>query len=233
MKQRLKLFFAFLRGIKGNLVDTSITMDRTHIEDWGGSFDVTNEKRQTKRLLLPSHFEKFVDELIKNHMDDFYNYLDLDIDEYWYLNIEIHPFENKIIFTSSCKVENRERFKYDTYYGDMSKESKERILSFYEDNEDLVKFEFDFYGRWDDGHIYGLELDGQLIRTTDQMDEDLWMITNELMQIITNTQYWNMDAGAEGNIIVWGDSIFVKGFTRDQDYEPTNMRLEINLDTYQ
>jgi hypothetical protein len=42
-----------------------------------------------------------------------------------------------------------------------------------------------------------------------------------------------MEAGAEGNIIVWGDSIFVKGFTKDQDYEPTDMRLEINLDTYQ
>jgi hypothetical protein len=65
------------------------------------------------------------------------------------------------------------------------------------------------------------------------MDEDLWLITNELMQKITNTQYWNTEAGAEGTITVWGDSIFVKGFTRDQDYEPTDMRLEINLNTYQ
>jgi len=233
MKQRLKLFFAFLRGLKGHLVDTSITMDRSYIEDWDGRFDVTNEQRNTKRRSLPSHFEKFIEELIKNHMDDFYEYLDLDWDEYWYLNIEIRPFENRIVFTSSCKIENRESFKYDTYYRDMSKESKESILSFYEVNEDLAKFEFDFYGRWDDGQIYDLELDGRAIRTTNQMDEDLWLITNELMQQITNTQYWNTEAGAEGTITVWGDSIFVKGFTRDQDYEPTDMKLEINLDTYQ
>ena len=34
MKQKLKLLFAFLRGLKGHLVDTSITFDRFHIEDW-------------------------------------------------------------------------------------------------------------------------------------------------------------------------------------------------------
>ena len=116
MKQRLKLFFAFLRGLKGHLVDTSITMDRSYIEDWDGRFDVTNEQRNTKRRSLPSNFEKFIEELIKNHMDDFYEYLDLNWDDYWYLYINIYPFEN------------RERFKYDTYYRDMSKESKESIL---------------------------------------------------------------------------------------------------------
>ena len=76
MKQRLKLFFAFLRGLKGHLVDTSITMDMSSIEDWDDKFDITNEQRQTKRMKLPPNLQRFIEELIKNHMDDFYEYLD-------------------------------------------------------------------------------------------------------------------------------------------------------------
>ena len=64
------------------------------------------------------------------------------------------------------------------------------------------------------------------------MDEDLWMIVNELMKIITGNNYWNTDAGAERDITIWGDTIFIKGVTKDQDYESTEMEFEINLDTY-
>ncbi len=233
MKQRLKLFFAFLRGLKGHLVDTSITMDRSYIEDWDGRFDVTNEQRNTKRRSLPSHFEKFIEELIKNHMDDFYEYLDLTWDEYWYLNIEIRPFENRIVFTSSHKTEIRESFNKIFNYGDLSQKNKETILQFYEDDEDLAKIEYEFVGRWDDGQVYSLELDGILTRINNQMDEDLWMIVNELMKTITGNNYWNSDAGAEGHVTIWGDTIFFKGVTKDQDYESTDMEFEINLDTYE
>ena len=64
------------------------------------------------------------------------------------------------------------------------------------------------------------------------MDEDLWMIVNELMKTTTGNTYWNIEAGAEGHVTIWGDTIFIKGVTKDQDYEPTDMKLEINLDTY-
>ena len=110
MKQRLKLFFAFLRGLKGHLVDTSILIDMSSIEDWDDKFDITNEQRQTKRMKLPPNLQRFIEELIKNHMDDFYEYLDLTWDDYWYLYINIYPFENRIVFTSSHKVEERESF---------------------------------------------------------------------------------------------------------------------------
>jgi hypothetical protein len=230
MKQKLKLLFAFLRGLKGHLVDTSVLFDRTYIEDWDGTFDVTNEQRNTKRRSLPSHFEKFIEELIKNHMDDFYEYLDLTWDEYWYLYINIYPFENRIVFTSSCKIENRQSFNKIFSYRDLSKKNKETVLKFYEDDEDLAKIDFEFFGRWDDGAVYNLELDGSLVKINN--NEDLWMIVNELMIEITGNKYWSAEAGAEGDIRIWGDTIFIKGFTKDQDYESTDMELEINLDTY-
>ena len=232
MKQRLKLFFAFLRGLKGHLVDTSITMDMSSIEDWDDKFDITNEQRQTKRMKLPPNLQRFIEELIKNHTDDFYEYLDLTWDEYWYLNIEIRPFENRIVFTSSHKTETRESFNKIFNYGDLSQKNKETILQFYEDDEDLAKIEYEFVGRWDDGQVWGLELDGILTRISNQMDENLWMIVNELMKTTTGNTYWNIEAGAEGHVTIWGDTIFIKGVTKDQDYEPTDMKLEINLDTY-
>lgn len=232
MKQRLKLFFAFLRGLKGHLVDTSILIDMSSIEDWDDKFDITNEQRQTKRMKLPPNLQRFIEELIKNHMDDFYEYLDLTWDDYWYLYINIYPFENRIVFTSSHKVEERESFNKIFNYGDLSQKNKETILQFYEDDEDLAKIEYEFVGRWDDGQVYSLELDGILTRISNQMDENLWMIVNELMKTTTGNTYWNIEAGAEGDITIWGDTIFIKGVTKDQDYEPTDMKLEINLDTY-
>lgn len=233
MKQKLKLLFAFLRGLKGHLVDTSITFDRLHIEDWDDKFDVTNEQRQTKRIKLPPNLQRFIEELIKNHMDDFYEYLDLNWDDYWYLYINIYPFENRIVFTSSHKVEERESFNKIFNYGDLSQKNKETILQFYEDDEDLAKIEYEFVGRWDDGQVYSLELDGILTRIDNQMDENLWMIVNELMKTITGNNYWNEDAGAEGHVTIWGDTIFFKGVTKDQDYDSTDMEFEINLDTYE
>ena len=233
MKQRLKLFFAFLRGLKGHLVDTSITMDMSSIEDWDDKFDITNEQRQTKRMKLPPNLQRFIEELIKNHMDDFYEYLDLTWDDYWYLYINIYPFENRIVFTSSHKVEERESFNKIFNYGDLSQKNKETILQFYEDDEDLAKIEYEFVGRWDDGQVWGLELDGILTRISNQMDENLWMIVNELMKTTTGNTYWNIEAGAEGHVTIWGDTIFFKGVTKDQDYESTDMEFEINLDTYE
>ena len=233
MKQKLKLLFAFLRGLKGYLVDTSILFDRLYIEDWDDKFDVTNEQRQTKRMKLPPNLQRFIEELIKNHMDDFYEYLDLTWDDYWYLYINIYPFENKIVFTSSHKTETRESFNKIFNYGDLSQKNKETILQFYEDDEDLAKIEYEFFGRWDDGQIWGLELDGILTRMDNQMEENLWMIVNELMKTITGNNYWNTDAGAEGHVTIWGDTIFFKGVTKDQDYESTEMEFEINLDTYE
>lgn len=232
MKQKLKLLFAFLRGLKAHLVDTSITFDRLYIEDWDDKFDVTNEQRQTKRMKLPPNLQRFIEELIKNHMDDFYEYLDLDWDDYWNLYINIYPFENRIVFTSSHKVEERESFNKVFNYGDLSQKNKETILQFYENNEDLAKIEYEFVGEWDDGKIYSLEFDGILRRINNQMDEDLWMIVNELMKTITGNNYWNTDAGAEGHVTIWGDSIFFEGVTKDQEYESTDMEFEINLDTY-
>jgi len=233
MKQKLKLLFAFLRGLKGHLVDTSIRFDRLYIEDWDDKFDVTNEQRQTKRMKLPPNLQRFIEELIKNHMDDFYEYLDLTWDDYWYLYINIYPFENRIVFTSSHKTETRESFNKIFNYGDLSQKNKETILQFYEDDEDLAKIEYEFVGRWDDGQVYSLELDGILTRIDNQMDENLWMIVNELMKTITGNNYWNTDAGAEGHVTIWGDTIFFKGVTKDQDYDSTDMEFEINLDTYE
>ena len=96
MKQKLKLLFAFLRGLKGHLVDTSIVFAGTYIEDWN-MFDVTNEQRHTKRMQLPLNFEKFIEELIKNHMDDFYEFLNLDFDEYLLILLNLLKYEKHLL----------------------------------------------------------------------------------------------------------------------------------------
>lgn len=233
MKQKLKLLFAFLRGLKGHLVDTSITMDRHYIDDFRGFFEITNKDKHTKKLKLPQNLENIIRELIDKHMSDFDKYLIWDYDDYWFLYIDIYPFENKIVFTSSCKTETEDDFEYEFHIDQVSSQTADAIESIYEDEPELTKFEFDFWGRWGDGETHDLELDGKLVKINSDIELALWNITNEIMKKITSSRFWNEGPGVAGSVTVWDENIFVKGNIKEEEYMNTNMNFEINLETYE
>ncbi len=100
MKNKLKMLFAYFRALKDKNVHTHITLDRSHIEDWDEKFQVNDKYIQPAGLII-----KIIEELIELYYDEFDRYNDYDIDTYWYLEINIYPFENRLVFTSECKVE--------------------------------------------------------------------------------------------------------------------------------
>ena len=233
MKQKLKLLFAFLRGLKVDFANTTISMDRRTIDDWGGKFETVNRTdKRIKNLIFPSNIEKIIDDLIEYYMDDFYSDLDLSYDDYWHLYVDIHPFQNKITFESSHKVQQELPFERDYEYKSLDVERQGVVDFLYSEFADGTKIQFEGYGRWGDGETYEFYVDGKLKKITSDYDDALWNITNYFMGKI-NGSWWNDGPGANYDITIWGDDIFVKGKSYEQEYENTGMLIEVTPDNFE
>ena len=224
MKNKLKILFAYFRSISQS-VQTTILLDRDRIEDWDGKF-MTSEFNY---ISATDSIEKIIEELVNIYYSDIRRYLDFDIDEYWYLQIDINPKEKILTFTSSCKEEEEEQFRRDYDYTDLDSERQEKIDYLYSEFPDTVKIEFEGYGRWGDGEIYRLYVDGKLTKITGDYDDALWNLGNYFMTKL-NGSWWNDDAGANFDITIWADDIFVRGNTFNQDYKDTGMRIKVTPD---
>jgi hypothetical protein len=224
MKQKLKILFAYFRSISQS-VQTTILLDRDRIEEWDGRF-ITSE---FSYISTTDSIEKIIEELVYIYFSDFRRYLDFDIDEYWYLQININPKEKTLTFTSSCKEEEEEEFRKDYDYTDLDSERQGNIDYLYSEFPDTVKIEFEGYGRWSDGEITGLYVDGKIKKITGDYDDALWNLGNYFMTKL-NGSWWNDEAGAKFDITIWTDDIFVRGNTFNQDYKDTGMRIKVTPD---
>jgi hypothetical protein len=224
MKNKLKMLFAYFRALKDKNVHTHITFDRSHIEDWDEKFQVNN-----KRIKPTGSIIKIIEELIELYYDDFLRYNDYSVDEYWYLEIHIKPFENKLIFTSECKVEKTTRNKKQYDFKDLRQENKDFINKVYEENEGLTKFEIEFTGRWDDGEIDSVYFDNRR-HNFDDDDDGFWGLVVDLMHKAEGGPYWNEGPGAEGDLVVWDSVMFLDYVKYEEEYEDTGMRIEVTPD---
>jgi hypothetical protein len=223
MKNKLKILFAYLRNISEALT-TTILLDRAYIEDWDRKFRTP----EGGVIQITDSIEKILEELIDLYWSEISYYLNFDIDEYWYLEIDIKPNEKTLIFSASCKEEKAKGYKKQYDFKDLNKKNKDFINNIYEENEDLSKFEIQFTGRWDDGEINRVYFDGRKHNFDD--DVGYWELVGELMYKAEGTYYWNERNGAEGDLTVWGSVMFLDYTTYDEEYEDTGMRIEITID---
>jgi hypothetical protein len=230
MKQKLKLLFAFLRSFKTELIKQEITLSYESIEDWDINF-VIDYKKKKKTLDLPITLKNIIQELIVDNMDDFLSYVNLKYDDYWNLYVYIYPFENKIVFKSSCKERTENSYEYDLDITEIPPQGAKAIKSIYENNPDLTKFEFKFYGDWDDGNVYGVEFDGRDVKIDTETNNLLWEIVNTIL-VKKIEIHWNDGPGGKGNVDVWGDDVYVYVTMYEEEYALTNMNITINLNTY-
>jgi hypothetical protein len=223
MKQKLKILFAQFRGVSQSL-ETTILMDRDRIEDWDQIF-VTYEGSS---LSMTTSIENILKELIDLYYSQIRGYLNFDIDEYWYLQIDINPSKKTLVFTATCKEEQEIRFTRDYEYTDLDSERQGLVDYLYSEFPDSAKIEFEGYGRWDDSSVSEFYVDGMRKRNIEDYDE-LWDIANYFMSKINGT-WWNSDAGASYDITIWGDDIFVRGYKYEQEYEDTGMTIKVTPD---
>lgn len=224
MKNKLKILFAYFRGISDH-VETTILLDTSNVEDWDGKFITTEHKHIT----LVGSIENIIYELIQIYYDEIRGYLDFDIDEYWYLQIDIYPKEKTLVFTASHKEETSTPFRIDYEYTDLDTERQGNIDFLYSEFPDTAKIEFQGYGRWSDGEVYEFYVDGRQVKITSDYDDVLWGIANYIMTEMDG-RWWNQEAGADFSITIWGDDIFVRGKTYIQEYEDTGMKIKVTPD---
>lgn len=225
MKEKLKILFGVLRGIGYEKLETHMAMDRYYIEDWDHKFSVGNQIE----FKIPSFVEKILGELINYFYNDFREYIDLEVDEWWYLYIDIYPKENKLVFQGSHKIEISNDFERRFNYVGIDKEVQDGIDYLYSEYPDTSHFDFEMYGRWGDGEVYEFKVDNRITKITADLDEKLWQIGNGLMKIIGG-RYWNDEAGANLDCRIWGDDILAKGYIKQQEYEDSGMYFKVTLD---
>lgn len=224
MKNKLKILFAYFRGVSDN-VETTILLDRSNIEDWDRRFRLS----EGGQIPLTTSIENIIYELFEIYYDEIRGYLDFDIDEYWYLQINIYPKEKTLVFTASCKEETSNPFRIDYEYTSLDEERQGNIDFLYSEFPDTAKIEYEGYGRWSDGDIYELYVDGRKVKITSDYDDVLWNIANYFMTEMDG-RWWNQEAGADFSITIWGGDIFVRGNTFIQEYEDTGMKIKVTPD---
>lgn len=224
MKQKLRILLAYFRGISDH-VKTTILLDRSNIEDWDGKFQTI----EGKYIRIVGSIENIIYELFQIYYDEIRGYLNFDVDEYWYLQINIYPKEKTLVFTASCKEETTNSFEINYEYSNLDDERQGNIDFLYSEFPDTAKIEFYGYGRWSDGEILHFYIDGRKVKITEDYDDVLWGIANYFMTKI-NGNWWNDEAGSDFHIIIWGDDVFVDGENYTLEYEDTGMKIKVTPD---
>jgi hypothetical protein len=225
MKNKLKYLFAYFRGFKSKEITTTFAMDYGRIEDWEERFTAQNLQ---KDIFPINQVVSIVEEIVNDKMDDFYKYNNYEEDSWWYLYMTILPFENKIVFNSSCKYRQEEDYSIDLKIYDL--DTYEQILKIREEN-DCDKIQFDCQGSWGDGDISNVELDGRDKMLTTNDDTPYWDIAFECFSEYLG-KYWHEERGGKGELTIWGDDIFGDVTRFETEYEETEMNYVITLDDY-
>lgn len=228
MKNKLKMLFAYFRGFKAEDISLTVLMEYSRIDDFGNFIYYDSKNDQSKVIRPLESINNIIEELVVHYENEYSKYNDYDEDEYWYLDITIKPFENKMIFKSSCKEEKFELFERETIIDDLNDENKKFVTELFEE-KDLYKLEIDFIGRWGDGEVYYIEFDN--FHTHVSNDEPYWDIVYELLNIYEGN-YWNEDKGCGGQITIMGDDIFIKYKKYYQEYEQTKLNIIIEPDNF-
>lgn len=220
MKNKLKMLFAYFRAFKSKSIHATYNMDWSSIEEQG-SFDNGKKRIRPQELMV-----EIVEELIELYINKINRYNNYDHDEYWYLEITIKPFENKIIFQSECNFEMSEDVNNELKIGRLDEYNQTFIKEVFNEY-DLHKLEMSFYGRYSEGEVNDVEFDGRLNKV--KSDEKFWDLTYNIMEIFEG-KYWNEDNGITGDITIIGDDIYVEYEKLYTEVGPTKLNLIITPD---
>jgi len=225
MKNKLKILFAYFRNLSDS-IHTNILLDREYIEDWdGGKFRTSDGNYFTP----PESIIKIIEELIAIYYHEFKRYVNFEYDEYWYLYVTIEPKSKILIFNASSKEEISERFRREYEYQGLDEERRDIIDYLYSEFPDTAKINFEGYGRWGDGEVYELHVDGKQKNINGDLEDKFWNLAYYFMSKI-NGSWWNDGPGGYFDITIWNDDIFVSGNFFEHEYQDTGMSIEVTPD---
>ena len=178
-------------------------------------------------------------------MEEFHEYNEYDFDDYWTLIVNIYPNENRINFTSECKIEHEEGYEFEfdlqsseemarsgdktTLPQNILDEINKTLEIEIDDEDNLVIFDFD--GSYDEITVDStFEIDGDYQR---KRPEPWVNLLDKIMRFAVD-RWWNEGPGNSGIVkIVRNESLVISGVFKSQDYDYTDMDINVTPDSFE
>ena len=240
MKQKVRILLAYFRGFGIDRFNTYINFDYNSISDWNEIF----EDPRGNEVKPPSSIIQILEDLIDYKMKDFHKHNDYDWDEYWTLFVNIYPKENRINFQSECKVQHEEGYEFEfdlqssvemsrsgdkpTLPQNILDEVNKTLEIEIDDEDNLVTFHFD--GSYDEIYVEDVRVDNDRYEVRKHPWVDL---LDKIMRFAVD-RWWNEGPGNSGKVkIVRNVNMVISGDYKSQDYEYTDMNINVTPDSFE
>ena len=240
MKQKVRILLAYFRGFGVDRLNTYIDFEYNSINDWNETF----EDLRGDEVKPPKSIIQIIEDLIDYKMKEFHKYNDYEWDEYWTLFINIYPKENRINFQSECRIQSEEAYKFEYNLEsseEMSRSGDEptlpqnildeinKTLEIEIDDEDtLVTFYFD--GSYDETYVEDVRVDNDRY----EVRKHPWVDLLDRIMRFAVDRWWNEGPGNSGTVkIVRNESLVINGVFKSQDYEMTDMNINVTPDSFE
>lgn len=165
-------------------------------------------------------FKNKIFQIINSNFEKIYESVGLDIDDYWYLVVEISLFEKTFEVTTFEKVIEEEPKKEITLkIDDFEKKTPKKLKEYFGD-----KFTIHFYGSWDEVSDVEIETDQGWEKIPRTRVSDVYDCIQEIMCKLAGN-YWNESQGAYGEILIWDEDVFVEYVSKYEEYQQTNFKM--------
>lgn len=240
MKQKVRILLAYFRGFGIDRFNTYINFDYNSISDWIEIF----EDPRGNEVKPPSSIIQILEDLIDYKMKDFHKHNDYDWDEYWTLFVNIYPKENRINFQSECKVQHEEGYEFEfdlqssvemsrsgdkpTLPQNILDEVNKTLESEIDEEDNLVTFDFD--GSYDEIYVEDVRVDND----RHEVGKLTWASLLAKIMRFAVDRWWNEGPGNSGTVkIVRNESLVISGDYKSQDYEYTDMNINVTPDSFE
>jgi hypothetical protein len=201
MKKKFKMLMAYLRGFKKESIPFQITISETHIEDINIYYGVD----------ITSNFESHLQTILELYTNELYDEGPGSVESaggYFYVDGEIYPFENKIVF-------NQVKF---TSYG-TSYSGYELYIEDHEEEGDIYEYFIETRKFLDEIKAnsatvgYSGSGDSGAIDNNYESENGSGMVPSNIKNIcyslLEENGGWEIKEGSQGNIVFKKDEIRV------------------------
>jgi hypothetical protein len=223
MKKKFKMLMAYLRGFKKESINFELIISSQDIEE----IEIYDDVNMT------STFYSYFESIVNQYADDLYDEGPGSVDnasEYFYVDGEIYPSENKIVF-------NQVRF---TSYG-TSDSGYEVYIDDYEENEsmydtfievgkflDEIKATSVTIGYSGSGDSGAIDNNYESENGTGDVPAGIEDICYKLLEEYGG---WEINEGSQGNIVFTKDEISVNHEWNTEDDDSNEIDIEITEDS--
>ena len=225
MKKKFKMLMAYLKGFKKESITFEMQISGTHIEEVEISDNDIN---------MTSNFESYLQKILEQYTDELYDEGPGSADsssDYFYVDGDIYPFENKIVltqvrFTSYGTEDSGNFYNFEDYEEDDSMYDTFIAVGKFLDEIRATSVTVGYNGSGDSGsvdHNYEGEIGSGIVPND---------IENICYSLLEEYGGWEINEGSQGNIVFTKDEIEVNHEWNTQEDYNEEINIVVTLDTF-